>query len=83
VVSKCRQGVALPALDRRREYPVFLNTGAKIDNIAQYLQVVDGVIVGSNFKVDGYTWNPVEPSRVHQFMELVALGRQNAHLMPS
>ena len=65
------------------DVPVFLNTGAKIDNIAQYLQVVDGVIVGSNLKVDGYTWNPVEPSRVYQFMEQVALGRQDAHLRPS
>jgi membrane complex biogenesis BtpA family protein len=65
------------------DVPVFLNTGAKIDNIAQYLQVVDGVIVGSNLKVDGYTWNPVEPSRVYKFMEQVALGRQNAHLRPS
>lgn len=65
------------------DVPVFLNTGAKIDNIAQYLQVVDGVIVGSNLKEDGYTWNPVEPSRVYKFMEQVALGRQNAHLRPS
>jgi membrane complex biogenesis BtpA family protein len=61
------------------DVPVFLNTGAKIDNIAQYIQVVDGVIVGSNLKVDGYTWNPVERSRVYKFMEQVALGRQKAY----
>ena len=51
--------------------PVFLNTGAKVSNIAQYLQVADGVIVGSSLKVDGYTWNPVDPARVKAFMEEV------------
>lgn len=48
--------------------PVFLNTGAKANNIAAYLQVADGVIVGSSLKVDGYTWNPVDPARVRDFM---------------
>jgi hypothetical protein len=48
--------------------PVFLNTGAKASNIARYLQVADGVIVGSDLKVDGYTWNPVDPDRVRAFM---------------
>ena len=50
------------------EAPVFLNTGAKASNIAQYLEVADGVIVGSSMKVDGYTWNPVDPDRVKAFM---------------
>jgi len=49
--------------------PVFLNTGAKPSNIGQYLQVADGVIVGSSLKVEGYTWNPVDPARVRAFME--------------
>ena len=48
--------------------PVFLNTGAKAGNIGQYFQVADGVIVGSSLKVDGYTWNPVDPARVRVFM---------------
>lgn len=48
--------------------PVFLNTGAKAGNIGQYFQVADGVIVGSSLKVDGYTWNPVDPARVREFM---------------
>ncbi len=53
------------------ETPVFLNTGAKASNIAQYLAVADGVIVGSSLKVDGYTWNPVDPDRVKAFMDEV------------
>ena len=51
--------------------PVLLNTGARQDNIAKYLEVADGVIVGSALKVDGYTWNPVDPERLSGFMEVV------------
>lgn len=51
--------------------PVFLNTGAKASNVRDFLRVADGVIVGSSLKVDGYTWNPVDPARVTAFMEAV------------
>lgn len=50
------------------QIPVLLNTGAKVSNIKEYLKVSDGVIVGSSLKVDGYTWNPVEPHRVKEFV---------------
>lgn len=53
------------------DVPVLLNTGARPDNVAQYLKVADGVIVGSTLKKDGYTWNPVEPARVKAFMNAV------------
>ena len=53
----------------RGEAPVLLNTGAKSTNIAAYLEVADGVIVGSDLKVDGYTWNPVDPERVRRFIK--------------
>ena len=53
------------------DVPVLLNTGAKKENIARYLQVADGVIVGSSLKVDGYTWNPVDPQRAQAFMDEV------------
>ena len=51
--------------------PVILNTGARPDNIKGFLEVADGVIVGSALKKDGYTWNPVDPERVKAFMEAV------------
>lgn len=57
------------------DVPVFLNTGAKPENVAAYLQVADGVIVGSSLKVDGYTWNPVDPARVKAFMDRVREAR--------
>jgi uncharacterized protein len=51
------------------DVPVIVNTGSKSTNIAAFLEVVDGCIVGSDLKVDGYTWNPVDPARVRRFME--------------
>ncbi|HVX22689.1 MAG TPA: BtpA/SgcQ family protein [Acidimicrobiales bacterium] len=50
------------------DLPVLLNTGAKADNIAAFLEVADGCIVGSALKVDGYTWNPVDPDRAAAFV---------------
>jgi hypothetical protein len=51
--------------------PVLLNTGARLENIRQFLHIADGVIVGSSLKVDGKTWNPVDPGRVKAFMAAV------------
>src|SRR5574341_1026264 len=56
--------------------PVFLNTGAKPSNIARFLTLADGVIVGSSLKVDGVTWNPVDPARVEELLAQVHLARQ-------
>jgi membrane complex biogenesis BtpA family protein len=56
--------------------PVFVNTGAREDNVAQFLRVADGVIVGSSLKQDGYTWNHVDLERVKRFMERVCVARQ-------
>lgn len=53
------------------DVPVLLNTGAKASNIEEYFRVADGVIVGSSLKVDGYTWNPIDPARVKEFMDVV------------
>ncbi len=58
------------------ETPVLLNTGAKVENIAAYLRVADGVIVGSSLKVEGYTWNPVDPARAQAFMDAVRRVRE-------
>jgi len=60
---------ALPA-----QLPVLLNTGARPDNIAGYLKFADGCIVGSNLKVDGNTWNRVDPSRARAFVRAARAG---------
>lgn len=53
------------------DVPVLLNTGAKSTNIREFLSIADGVIVGSDLKRDGGTWNPVERDRVRQFLREV------------
>ena len=55
--------------------PVLANTGCNADNIAGILAVADGCIVGTHFKFDGDTFNPVDPSRVGRFMEKVEAAR--------
>jgi membrane complex biogenesis BtpA family protein len=49
--------------------PVLANTGVKADRLAEILAVADGVIVGTSLKVDGITWNPVDPDRARRFMD--------------
>ena len=55
--------------------PVLANTGVKHDTIADVLRVADGCIVGSALKVDGHTWNAVDPDRAADFMARVRILR--------
>ena len=51
--------------------PVLANTGVKHETVKDVLKVADGCIVGSSLKVDGNTWNAVDPERAAEFMRLV------------
>ena len=53
------------------ETPVLVNTGVNIDNIETILKISDGVIIGSSLKIDGNTWNSVDPRRASDFMQKV------------
>jgi len=55
--------------------PVIANTGVRADRIAEIFAVADGVIVGTSLKVDGMTWNPVDPDRAHRLMEAARSAR--------
>jgi membrane complex biogenesis BtpA family protein len=55
--------------------PVLANTGVKHATIADVLKIADGVIVGSSLKVDGNTWNAVDPERAAEFMRLARAAR--------
>jgi membrane complex biogenesis BtpA family protein len=57
--------------------PVLANTGVKHETVADVLKVADGCIVGSALKVDGHTWNPVDPERAAEFMRLVREARRS------
>lgn len=53
------------------ETPVIANTGVRLENVKDILAVADAAIVGTSFKKDGDTWNPVDPDRVSRFMDFV------------
>jgi hypothetical protein len=63
-----------------KDVPVFLNTGATVENISTFLKVADGVIVGSSLKEDGHTWNAVDPKRVKEFLAEVDRARKEETL---
>lgn len=51
--------------------PVIVGSGVSKDNLNQLLRYGDSAIVGTTFKIDGVTDNPIDPRRVEQFMEAV------------
>jgi len=51
--------------------PVFANTGVRLDNVAEQLSAADGAIIGTAFKRDGHTWNPIDVNRVKALMNRV------------
>ena len=55
--------------------PVLANTGVRHETVADVLAVADGCIVGSSLKVDGDTWNPVDPARAADFMDRARAAR--------
>jgi membrane complex biogenesis BtpA family protein len=55
--------------------PVLANTGVKHATVADVLKIADGCIVGSSLKVDGNTWNAVDPERAAEFMRLARAAR--------
>jgi uncharacterized protein len=49
--------------------PLFIGSGATVDNIADLMQVADGVIVSSSLKRNGLRDQTIDPVRVSQFVE--------------
>lgn len=50
---------------------VFANTGCRKETIEGLLEIADGAVVATTFKVDGKFENPVDIQRVREFMEVV------------
>ena len=57
--------------DALPDTPVFANTGVNLGNVGDILRIADGAVIGTHFKVDGNTWNPVDGARVKRFMDKV------------
>ena len=55
--------------------PVLANTGVKHETVADVLNVADGCVVGSALKVDGDTWNAIDPERARDFMDRARAAR--------
>jgi uncharacterized protein len=57
------------------DVPVLANTGVKHETVAEVMRISDGCVVGSSLKVDGNTWNPVDPARADEFMDIARKAR--------
>lgn len=57
------------AKDAAGATPVFIGSGASLENIAMLMQAADGVIVSSSLKRHGRREQTIDPVRVSQFME--------------
>jgi membrane complex biogenesis BtpA family protein len=51
--------------------PVFANTGVNLDNVQEQLEVADGAVIGTAFKDESNTWNPIDVERVKMLMARV------------
>jgi len=58
--------------------PVLANTGVTHATVEAVLDRSDGIIVGTSLKVDGSTWNAVDPDRARTMVELVRKARERA-----
>jgi membrane complex biogenesis BtpA family protein len=54
--------------------PTVVGSGVTAETVADLLGAADGAIVGTAFKADGVTRNPVDPERVRRVVERVAGG---------
>lgn len=63
-LAKVRDAKALAG-----DTPILLGSGTSDDNIAAFLQVADGAIVGSSVKIDGQIANAVDMRRVRAFVD--------------
>lgn len=65
----------------RKAFPnarVFLGSGLTAETAGAFLALADGGIVGTYFKMDGNVHNPVDTSRVRNFMRVVKELRERA-----
>lgn len=56
--------------------PVFIGSGANVDNVANLMEAANGVIVASSLKRQGKITEPIDPLRVSQFVEAARQGKR-------
>jgi uncharacterized protein len=58
--------------------PVVANTGVRAERIRDIFEVADAAIVGTSLKVDGVTWNAVDPDRAGRLMDAARAARHTS-----
>lgn len=53
------------------QHKLVVSSGVSVSNVKDYIDDVDGLIVGTALKENGVLWNPVAPERAKQFMDAV------------
>jgi membrane complex biogenesis BtpA family protein len=79
VVTGNATGVATPISDlsaarKACGLPVLAGSGATASSVREVLSSADAVIVGSDLKVDGHWWNPLDPARMERFVRAARNG---------
>jgi len=59
----------IESVKKATQLPVWVGSGITLENAEKYLQMADGLIVGSYFKKDNYWENEVDIEKVRKFME--------------
>jgi len=54
--------------DVARDAPVLVGSGISAENVGEYLDSADGLIVGTWLKRDGNVYQPIDPARVKALM---------------
>ena len=63
--------------------PVLIGSGMNLNNIADYLPLADGFIVGSYFRKDGKFLEKIEAERLNRFIELFVSVRKSTLHSPA
>ena len=77
IISGKHTGFQTPVEDVKKvrevlpDYPIFIGSGTRKENVEELLKYATGVVVGTSLKYDGKTENTVDLNRVRDFMSVV------------
>ena len=57
-------------------HPLVVGAGLTVDNAYEQLCIADGAIVGTSFKIDSSTYNPIDQRNVKEFMSVAREARK-------
>jgi len=69
--------VEVKAVQKTSKLPVIIGSGINVNNVENFFQISDAMIIGSYFKKNGKWENTIDSSRVKSFMKKIADLRLN------